>query len=57
MLALGREQDAERLLELVPHLHITVRVLVDVQGLEESLVESAALLIIAAAVQRLRIMQ
>ncbi|MEV5532216.1 hypothetical protein [Streptomyces prunicolor] len=50
-------QGVERLLELVAHPDVAVRVLVDVQRLEESLVQPAALLIVAASVQRLWILQ
>nr|WP_046726624.1 hypothetical protein [Streptomyces humi] len=57
MLALGRVQGVERLLELVAHPNVAVQVLVDVQRLEERLVQPAALLIVAAPVQRLRILQ
>ncbi|WP_234490383.1 hypothetical protein [Streptomyces sp. MBT33] len=57
VLALSLVQDAERLLELVAHADVAVHVLFDVQRLEESLVQPAALLLIAAPVQRLRILQ
>uniref|UniRef100_A0AAU2AD00 Uncharacterized protein n=1 Tax=Streptomyces sp. NBC_00093 TaxID=2975649 RepID=A0AAU2AD00_9ACTN len=57
VLALGHVQRVERLLELVVHSHITVQVLVDVQRVEERLVQSAALLVITAPVQRLRVLQ
>ncbi|MFE3858430.1 hypothetical protein ACFXPN_45785 [Streptomyces griseorubiginosus] len=57
MLALGQVQRVERFPELVPHSYVTVQLLFDVQGVEESLVQPAALLFIAAAVQRLRIFQ
>ncbi|WP_280878004.1 hypothetical protein [Streptomyces pseudovenezuelae] len=50
-------QGVERLLELVAHPDVAVRVLVDVQRLEESLVQPAALLVVAALVQRLWIFQ
>ncbi|QKZ22855.1 hypothetical protein [Streptomyces chartreusis] len=50
MLALGFVQDAERLLEDVAHPEVAVRVLVYVQGLEESLIQLAALLAVAALV-------
>ncbi|MGH1553149.1 hypothetical protein ACRAWF_17515 [Streptomyces sp. L7] len=39
------------------HPNVAVQVLVDVQRLEESLVQSAALLVVAAPVERLRIVQ
>ncbi|WP_262064047.1 hypothetical protein [Streptomyces sp. STR69] len=57
VLALGHVQSVERLPELVVHSHVTVCVLVDVQRLEEGLVQPTALLVIAALIQRLRILQ
>ncbi|MBK6017001.1 hypothetical protein [Streptomyces sp. MBT53] len=57
MLAVGGVQGVERLLEHVVHVDVAVQVLVDVQSLEESLVQPATLLFIAASVQRLRVLQ
>ncbi|WP_234531654.1 hypothetical protein [Streptomyces shenzhenensis] len=50
-------QGVERLLELVTNPQLAVRSLMDVQGLEESLVQLAALLVVAALVERLRVFE
>lgn len=46
-------QGVERLLELVTHPDIAADILIDVQRLEESLVQPATLLIVAASVEPL----
>ncbi|MFJ8252984.1 hypothetical protein [Streptomyces sp. NPDC094466] len=56
-LALGRVQGGEWFLELVAHEDSVVCLLVDVQRREESLIQPAALLVVAAPVERLRIFE